>query len=470
MNASICRRLLNILLPIVIIGWLAIGALNYLNTKHEITQMLDTQLIQYSNILLAMSSHEIIEQRLLGESPGNHTEVIPNSLWHSPDTHNQIAFQVWINDDLLALKSNNAPDKHMTLQSSVFSDVFIDNTLWRVFRVQSDDNIISVEVAANQQLQESIPNQLTVASLIILLIFVAFLSLFIRMGIEKSLRPFKKISQHLEHRKTSDLSPIDETKIPCEIIPLTSAVNQLFAQMKTAFDTERRFTSDAAHELRTPLAALKTHAEIALKADKPEEQRAALSKVVQGVNRATRLVEQLLTLARLDPDTGFTNIRRFDLFIAAEDVLSTQAILAIDKDIEISLSGTRGKFVAGNSDAIAVLMRNLIDNAIRYTPTGGEVEVRITRKEDTIIWTVADSGPGIPDAERSKIFNRFYRSLGTKESGSGLGLSIVTRIAELHQLKIQLSTAKLGGLQIDVLFSAKDYDSIGSLIEPAKPV
>ncbi|MCF6298828.1 MAG: ATP-binding protein [Thiomicrorhabdus sp.] len=295
------------------------------------------------------------------------------------------------------------------------------------------------------------------------------LGIFIWFGIGQSLQPFKKISQQLSQRKTIDLSSIDENNIPNEVRPLTSSVNQLFAQMKTAFDTERRFTSDAAHELRTPLAALKTHAEVALKADNYEEQRKALSQVVQGVNRATRLVEQLLTLARLDPDTGFSNIRRFDLFIVAEDVLSTQAILAIGKNIEISLAGTRGKFVAGNSEAIGVLMRNLIDNAIRYTPRDGEVEVSIARKKNTIIWTVADSGPGIPVEERGKIFNRFYRSLGTKESGSGLGLSIVTRIADLHYLTIQLNTSKMGGLQIDILFSAKDHESTGTLIEPAKP-
>lgn len=470
MNASICRRLLNTLLPTIIIGWLAMGAVNYYNTKQEISSMLDAQLKQYSSILLAMSSHELVEQRLLGETPGNHTEVISNDLWQLSGNHNNIAFQVWINDDVLALRSSNSPGRHMTLKNQMFSDVYIENILWRVYRVQSDDKIISIEVAANRKLQQTIPNQLFNATLIIMLIFIALLAFFIRLCIEKSLQPFYKIGQRLDHRKNIDLSPIDEEKIPCEIAPLTSSINKLFSKMKTAFDTERRFTSDAAHELRTPLAALKTHAEIALKASNPAEQRDALSKVVIGVNRATRLVEQLLTLARLDPDTGFNNIRRFDLFIAAEDVLSTQAILAIDKDIEISLTGTRGKFVAGNADAIAVLMRNLIDNAIRYTPSEGEVEVSIARKDATIIWTVADSGPGIPESERSKIFNRFYRSLGTKESGSGLGLSIVTRIADLHQLKIELSTSRMGGLQIDVLFSAQDYDSASSIFEADQSV
>lgn len=468
MSPSIRRRLLGILLPTITGAWLITGTLSYFDTKKEISDVLDAQLAQSGRILLAMSLHELVEQRLLSESPDNNAEIVPEDLWQLNKAYeSELAFQVWLHDDLLTLRSSNAPENHMTAKFKGFDDVIIAGKKWRVFRTQSDDQIINIEVAASQQLQNNIPNQLLFSIIIPLLISIPLLIIFIWYGIDKSLQPFKTIARNLTHRKTNDLSPIDEYSVPSEVHPLTAAINGMFAQMKTAFDTERRFTSDAAHELRTPLAALKTHAEIALQADNPQEQRKALSQVVQGVNRATRLVEQLLTLARLDPDTGFANIRRFDLFIAAEDVLSTQAVLAIDKNIEISLAGTRGKFVAGNLDAICVLMRNLIDNAIRYTPKGGEVEVRISRKDDTIIWTVADSGPGIPEEERSKVFNRFYRSLGTKESGSGLGLSIVTRIADLHHLTIQLETSRMGGLQIDVLFQAKDYDSMGTLIEPA---
>ncbi|HFE39168.1 MAG TPA: hypothetical protein ENK06_12240 [Gammaproteobacteria bacterium] len=471
MSPSIRRRLLSVLLPTIIGAWLITGAISYFDTKQNIADMLDYQLAQSGKLLLAMSSHELIEQRLLGDTPGNRTEVIPTELWQlSEIADNQMAFQVWVNDELLALRSRNAPLSHMSNKTQGFENTSIANQAWRVYRVQSDDQIISVEIAASNSMQNHIPNNLINAIVFPLLICTPLLAIFIWFGIDQSLLPFKKIAARLSQRKTIDLTAIDESHIPTEILPLTSSVNHLFAQMKTAFDTERRFTADAAHELRTPLAALKTHAEIALKADNATEQRQALSKVVQGVNRATRLVEQLLTLARLDPDTGFKNIRRFDLFILAEDILSTQALLAIDKNIEISLTGTRGKFVAGNSDAIGILMRNLIDNAIRYTPKGGEVEVSITRKENTIIWSVADSGPGIPEEERSKIFNRFYRSLGTKESGSGLGLSIVTRIADLHYLSIQLATSKMGGLQIDVLFAARDDNSTGSILEPAKPV
>jgi len=462
MSPSIRRRLLGILLPIFFVAWAITATISYFDIKQEMANILDAQLSQSGNILLAMSLHELVEQRLLSESTNNSTEIVSQAHWQLQEGYaNELAFQVWLHDDLLTLRSSNAPSQHMATKYDGFDDVIIAGQEWRIFRAHSDDKIISIEVAASKNLQNNLPKKLLKSVLIPLSICIPLLIFFIWNGIDRSFSPFKDLGKRLSRRKISDFSPIDEHEIPREIHPLTAAINNMFAQMKTAFDTERRFTSDAAHELRTPLAALKTHAEIALQAESPAEQRKALSQIVHGVNRATRLVEQLLTLARLDPDTGFANIRRFDLFILAEDVLSTQAMLAIDKNIEISLAGTRGKFVAGNSDAICILMRNLIDNAIRYTPKGGEVEVSIDRKDDTIIWTVADSGPGIPEAERSKVFNRFYRSLGTKASGSGLGLSIVTRIADLHHLSIDLETSRMDGLQINVSFAAKDHDLSG---------
>ena len=466
MIASIRQRSLTVILPIVTGVWLFSAYISFSNTKEEATDFFDAQLVQSGEVLLAISMHELVEQRLLSETNNPVAETADKSLWQkSAFYENQIAFQIWLHNKTLTLRSNNAPEAKMSKLKRGFETVTMFDQEWRVYTASTDDDIINVKVAMRITAQNKIAKTITervIAPLFILLPLIGFLLLY---GIDKSLAPLKQISLDLNQRKTSDLSPIDEHIIPKEVRPVTASVNHLFSQLKTAFDTEKRFTSDAAHELRTPLAALKTHAEIALQAKDSEQQQTALRHVVQGVNRATRLVEQLLTLARLDPDTGFTNIRRFDLFIAGENVLSNEAHLAIDKDIEISLGGTRGKFVAANYDAICVLMRNLVDNAIRYTPKGGEMEVCVDRKDDNIILTISDSGPGIPEEERSKIFNRFYRSLGTKESGSGLGLSIVTRIAELHHLEISLGTSRLGGLQIDITFPAKDHDGISEPVE-----
>lgn len=459
MGPSIRRSLLFSLLPFVIGTWLIAAALSYYDTKDDVSQILDAQLVQAGDVLLALSLHELVEQRLLSDEDNNTTEIISKKFWQKdPEVISSIAFQVWLHDETLAMRSDTAPETHFTEMTSGFDDITVDQTQWRVYSASSEDNIIRVHVAMATELHDTLPNSIVNKIMIPFLISLPFFMFFVWRSVNTSMQPLKNMAREIRMRKANDLSPLDDYKLPHEVRPITTAINQLFLQMKSAYDSERRFTSDAAHELRTPLAALKTHAEIALGAKNEDEQRTALRKLVQGVNRATRLVEQLLTLARLDPDTGFTNIRRFDLFILAENVLSEQAHLAIEKNIEISLAGTRGKFVAANMDAIGVLMRNLIDNAIRYTPRDGEVEVQITRAEDNILLRVADSGPGIPEDERSKVFNRFYRSLGTKASGSGLGLSIVTRIVQLHNFSISLGESRMGGAQFDVVFPAKDYE------------
>jgi len=458
---SLRQRLLLYLLPSIVVVWILAITLSYLDIKRESEQIYDAQIVQLGRALLSMSLHEVVEQQLLTDAAQPDSDIIQN---YFPGFNNeyetQIIFQVWLHEDNLALRSENAPTLPLTSIKDGFSTTIIDDQEWRIYSLSSDNQILNAQIGLEQAVLTNISTSMLIRMTIPMLISLPFLGLLVWVSVNQSLAPVKSVAGYMRRRKTNDLSPIDEKRTPLEIQPVFESINDMFAQMKTAFDTERRFTSDAAHELRTPLAALKTHAEIALQAKNIEEQNKALRQVVQGVNRATRLVEQLLTLARLDPDTGFTNIRRFDLFIAAEDVLSNEAYLAIDKNIEISLAGTRGKFVAGNLDAIKVLMRNLIDNAIRYTPKNGIVEVSTDRRDDTVILTIADSGPGIPEQERSKVFNRFYRSLGTKESGSGLGLSIVTRIADLHHVDIELKTSKMNGLQIDVLFAAKDYDTI----------
>ncbi len=461
MISSISQRSLTVALPVVAVVWLFSAYLSFHNTKEEVSDFFDAQLVQTGNVLLAMSMHELIEQQLLSEKDNPIAKTADKSLWQTTAPYeNQIAFQIWLHNKTLSLRSENAPKTKLSSITRGFDTVILFGQEWRVYTAATDDDIISVKVAMQITAQNKVAKTITERVIMPLFFLLPIIAFCLWYGVKKSLTPLQEISLDLSQRKTFDLSPIDEHIIPKEIRPVTAAVNQLFLQLKTSFDIEKRFTSDAAHELRTPLAALKTHAEIALKAKDNEEKRTALSHVVQGVNRATRLVEQLLTLARLDPDTGLSNVRRFDLFIAGEDVISNEAHLAIDKNIEISLGGTRGKFVAANYDAICVLMRNLVDNAIRYTPKGGEIEISVDRKDDAIILSIADSGPGIPEEERDKIFNRFYRSLGTKESGSGLGLSIVTRIAELHRLEISLDTSRLGGLQINIAFPAKDFDSI----------
>jgi signal transduction histidine kinase len=237
---------------------------------------------------------------------------------------------------------------------------------------------------------------------------------------------------------------------------MVEALNALLDRVHIAYDNVRLFTSNAAHELRTPLAALKVHSQVALRAENPEQQREAMQRVERGVDRATALVEQLLTLTRLEPEAAASEKEAVALHTLAEELIAELAPVAIKKEIEVSLDEGDCCVVFGNSGLLGILIRNLVENAIRYTPPQGKVEVSLTAVGDTTRLRVADSGPGIPESEREKVFERFYRSSEhegeNKENGTGLGLAIVARICALQQAQIALGESVFHGLQVDVFF------------------
>jgi two-component system sensor histidine kinase QseC len=243
--------------------------------------------------------------------------------------------------------------------------------------------------------------------------------------------------------------------LPIEIKPLVMELNQLFMRLKLAFERNKRFAADAAHELRTPLAALKTHAQVALKSENNHERQHALLKVVQGVDRSSHVVAQLLTLSRVSQEEDLNDVHAIDLHKIAAEVIAHLAPLALEKNIDLELtSSSNHPIIQGNDTAIGILIRNIVDNAIRYTPEKGSIKIAISESENKLIFTVIDTGTGIPDELRNRVFERFYRGVAETSTGSGLGLAIVHQIAELHHATIHLSTPSNGiGLQFTVYFS-----------------
>jgi two-component system sensor histidine kinase QseC len=291
--------------------------------------------------------------------------------------------------------------------------------------------------------------------LIPILLSIPLLALMIWYGVARAMLPLRNIAADVKNRRPDNLHPIPETVVPLEAKPLVDALNALFQRLQQAFETERRFTSDAAHELRTPLAALKTQAQVALRATADDERRRALTQVITGVDRATHLAQQLLTLARIDP-TLWVGREQVDLPALASEVMAEIAPVALGRDIDLSLEAGSTASFQGDRAMLGIMLRNLVDNAIKYTPDGGKVEVRIEQDGPRIILCVDDSGPGIPPEERACVFERFYRQVGTSVPGSGLGLSIVRRIADLHHAEVRLADAPLGGLRIEMVFSVGD--------------
>ncbi|MDO8596922.1 MAG: ATP-binding protein, partial [Sulfuricaulis sp.] len=254
-------------------------------------------------------------------------------------------------------------------------------------------------------------------------------------------------------RDPGTLVALETGEIPAEVMPLVENLNRLFERVAELITNERRFTADASHELRTPLAALKVQAQVARASAIAAERRHALDNVIAGCDRATHLVQQLLTLARLDPDEPGTKAEACDLRGLARDAVAELAPYALSRKIEIELAEGAAVEVRGHAGLIAILLRNLIDNAIRYSSGGGSVHVRVAADGDAATLTVIDQGPGIPADERSKVGQRFYRVLGTEEFGSGLGLAIVKRIAELQGASLNLGDGDQGrGLSIAVGF------------------
>ena len=264
-------------------------------------------------------------------------------------------------------------------------------------------------------------------------------------GLARGVRPLGRLQQRIAARRPDDLRPIDPYDTPTEMVPLVDSFNQLLARLESNLADQKRFIADAAHQMRTPLAGLRTQAELALRADNPEDVKRSLQQLLRGSARASRLVEQLLSLARAETSANAqASFAILDLEALAREVMRSWVPLALEHAIDLGFEGC-GEPVLVNAHPVLLreLLKNLVDNALRYTPSGGAVTVRVIKhvSELTVALEVEDSGPGIPAAQQGLVFERFYRVLGNTEDGSGLGLAIVREIARQHNASIQLKDA-----------------------------
>lgn len=429
------------------IAWLVAAWFTHAESRHEIDQLFDAQLAQSAQVLLGTTRHELHERIERGD------DEVPVA----HEYEQKLAFQIWDENDLL-LRSVAAPATAMGSGKEGYSEAVVNGQSWRVLTRWNARHEFMVQVAEPLAGRESLARHITLKMLLPTFIALPVLALLIWFGVGAGLRPLQQLKQEVKQRTASHLEPVAMAGVPEEVAPLVKALNDLFGRLQRAFEGERRFTADAAHELRTPLAALKIQAQVALRSTDETERHAALENVLRGVDRATRLVEQLLTLARVDPETAAIAFKQIDLRGLAATVMRDLEPLAHAKQIEISLEeGAASNIpcnVLGDDAQLGLLLRNLIDNAIRYTPVGGRVSVSV-RNAAGVTLEVRDTGPGIPEAEREQVQQRFYRIAGSGQDGSGLGLSIVRRIAELHGARLELRDNDTGsGLLARVLWPA----------------
>ncbi len=336
-----------------------------------------------------------------------------------------------------------------------FTTVDTKSGAWRVFSTLADGQV--VQVAQPMSARRELATSMALRTIVPLLLALPVLALLIWLTIARGLAPLDRVAAAVERRSPALLEPLSESGLPHEVKPLVGALNGLLGRLGVALDAQRSFIADAAHELRTPLTAVHLQAQLAERAPNDTERRAALADLKGGLERATRLVEQLLTLAREEPGVADHPPATIDLPALARTVVAELAPLAAEKGIDLGLNAQSGVQMVGDPDAIATLLSNLIDNALRYTPNGGRVDVGIALDSGRPMFSVRDSGPGIPESDRERVFDRFVRGSVTAGTarGSGLGLSIVKRIAERHGAEIVVGPGLDGsGAGISVRFPA----------------
>jgi two-component system, OmpR family, sensor kinase len=338
-----------------------------------------------------------------------------------------------------------------------YSDTRLGGTHYRVFALSSPTHVI--QVAQDMGVRQAMARRLAWRTLMPLAVMVPLLMLMVWWIIRNSLAPLARVRAQVARRQPQDLSEVSEAGLPEEVQPLIHELNQLFARLRLAFDAQTRFVADAAHELRSPLAALKLQAQGLQRARDEATRERAAARLVGGIDRAARLVEQLLSLARQQAQLSEgPPAQAVDLRAVAAEGVAAATRTALERQHDLGLSQADEGEVSGHVDALRMLLRNLIDNAIKYSPPGGRIDVRVQRLEGAMQLVVEDSGPGIAAADREQALARFHRlpsaTAGTAE-GSGLGLAIVQAISEGHGAGLVLGHSDtLGGLAVTVRFPA----------------
>jgi two-component system sensor histidine kinase QseC len=453
MKVSIRRRLLFLLLSVICVVWSTVTWRVYVKTQHEVEELFDANLAQSARVLFGLLKHEALEEKE-GEEDKGKVGIDFESCEQGHRYEHKLAFLIRHRDGRVLTHSVMAPVFPVPSRDSPhFSDYKIEEHRWRVFTLQEGE--FFVQTGERYDIRNELIREIISSTLSVLLLVLPLFALLIWLSVGRSFKPLQQVATEIASRCPDQLQPLDIQKIPIEIIDIIDSLNILFTRLERAFENERRFTADAAHELRTPLAGLKTQAQVAQRATDPRQRQQALQQIVIGVDRATHLVTQLLILARMDA-TQTMSKQPLDLQALVSQILAELAPQALDKTIDLGLEEetTELALTIGNQDALSLLIRNLVDNAIRYTPAGGQVTVSLEQVKPSIVTLrVSDTGPGIPVEQRQRLFERFYRGDNHNIPGSGLGLSIAQRVAELHNIEISMDNISPGtGLSVSMDF------------------
>ena len=416
--ASIRSKIVFTLVSALVVAGLVASWATYYSTRSEFSAIFDSQLKHTAMEIVESGAIDISRITLVGQSPQLNLFV------QIYDAH----------ENRIYMSQHRTP---LPVAEVVgFSDVKLESgEEWRQYASTVGTRII--QVAQPMDVRDKLAVSAAMRIVQPMLVLIPFLAIAIWFVIVQSLQPLNRTARAVSMRSPSSLEPIEIKKLPYELKSLVGAINNLLRRLSESLNAQQRFASDAAHELRTPLAAIKLQAQL-LSRCKPEDKAKYAARLQQGVARATRLVEQLLTIARLDPENADKPMSEVDLAAVASSAVEELSQSARDKAITLT-ARAEPLTMMGMPDAIHLMVVNLADNAIRYTPENGRIEIGVKQKGNDAVITVTDDGPGIAPEERERVFERFYRALGTKVSGTGLGLAIVSRIVAMHNGTIRIT-------------------------------
>ncbi|MDE2401832.1 MAG: sensor histidine kinase N-terminal domain-containing protein [Burkholderiales bacterium] len=439
---SLQGRLLVLVLGVVACVWMTTAAMTWFDARHELEELLDSHLAQAAALLVVQQQGDFEDDHHDTDAPTFHR--------YAP----KVAYQIF-HKGQLALRSANAPSVPMIKPDKPFwrgfETVQMDGVAWRVFATHAADHEVQVYVGEQTSSRTAILWAVLRSTLWPIVVALPLLALAVWWAVYLGVAPMRRLGRTLAERQPQALHPIAIEGTSSEMAPMVNALNGLFERIGTLLESERRFTADAAHELRTPIAAIRAQAQVAMGESDLALRRHALQSTLDGCDRATRLVEQLLTLSRLEA-VATPAMQRVDLSALTKQVVAEVAPKAIGKHQTLEFEATEAVHVPGNETLLAVLVRNLVDNAVRYSPPSARVNVGLQRRDGRVVLSVEDSGPGLTEADLLRLGERFFRVPGSPESGSGLGWSIVRRIAAVHGLELQVERSPaLGGLVVRVV-------------------
>ncbi len=445
---SLRRTLLAVLLGLTLTLWGFSAAIVYLEAGRESQELFDQSLAETAYLLLSLAEHEVQEH---GASTSLVMPVAQNRN-HRP----YLLFQVWDAQHRLLYRNAGAPQQAFAAPADVgYSWRDNDGRQWRVYTSWNHDARLQIQVAEPASHRQEIGNRFAVKLLAIGLPMAALAALAIWWSINRVFRTLRRSADEVALRTPDDLAGVSVTGAPMEVAPLLQAINRLFLRVRQTREQEQRFTADAAHELRTPLAAIKTNLQVIERARSDAERSEAIAGLGLSVERATRLVGQLLTLSRLDPQSQpAPELPVLDMAAVLAEQLPGWMAQARRHDLRLQADLAMAPCRLQH-DHVLILARNLMDNAMRYTPAGGTLALACRVDADGVLLRVSDTGPGVAEHLRERVFERFFRAAGAHQPGSGLGLSIVRRIADTHGASVQLAAGPDGtGLVVTVRFPA----------------